>query len=141
MTLLKPINLENIHVLIIEDNLQNSMLICRLLESIGVQNYSWIASGRDLLETTNKMPRLDLVLLDIHLPFEDGFEILSKIRSNPSLADSLVVAVTADAHLETMKKARKAGFDGFLGKPIDAHMFPKHIKTILQGQMVWRIEQ
>ena len=140
MTSLKPIDLENIYVLLIEDNLQNSRLIRRLLESIGVRNYKWLVSGRDLLETTNKMPRPDLVLLDIHLPFEDGFEILSKIRSNPRLADSLVVAVTADAHVDTMKKAQKAGFDGFLGKPIDAHLFPKQMMAILQGQMVWRID-
>ncbi|MCB0209870.1 MAG: response regulator [Anaerolineae bacterium] len=139
MTLLDASDPKNVHILLIEDNIQNSVLIGRLLESIGVQNYSCIFSGRDLLEATRTMPRLDLILLDLHLPFEDGFEVLSKIRSTPRIANSLVVAVTADAHLGTMKRARKAGFDGFLGKPIDPDLFPKHIITILHGQMVWHL--
>jgi two-component system cell cycle response regulator DivK len=50
-----------------------------------------------------------------------------------------VVAVTADSNPTTMEKAKKAGFDGFLGKPIDPDKFPDQIVSILQGNMVWEL--
>ena len=50
-------------VLIVEDNLQNTLLISRILDHLGVQQYEWKASGWQLFEAAKKMPRVDLVLL------------------------------------------------------------------------------
>jgi two-component system cell cycle response regulator DivK len=50
-----------------------------------------------------------------------------------------VVAVTADANAASMEKARQAGFDGFLGKPIDPDRFPEQIRRVLQGEQVWEV--
>ena len=62
--------------------------------------------------------------MDIRLPYEDGYGALRKIRASAALKDTLVVAVTAEASVEQMNKARASGFDGFLGKPLDADRFP-----------------
>jgi two-component system cell cycle response regulator DivK len=83
------------------------------------------------------MPRLDLVLMDIHLPHEDGYDALHKLRADPRFADTRIVAITADANEAAMKKAKDSGFDGFLGKPIDPDLFPEQIKAILKGEEVW----
>ena len=83
------------------------------------------------------MPRVDLVLMDIHLPYEDGYDALGKLRNDSRFANTRVVAVTADANPASMEKAKKAGFDGFLGKPIDPDKFPDQIISILQGNQVW----
>ena len=48
-----------------------------------------------------------------------------------------IVAVTAEASVEQMNKAREAGFDGFLGKPLDPDRFPDQIRRILNGEQVW----
>jgi len=125
------------HVLVVEDNLQNLVLMARLLAFAGIQHYEWKASGWQVAEFASTMPRLDLVLMDIHLPHEDGFDALRKLRADPRFAHTRVVAVTADANQATMQRAQDAGFDGFLGKPIDPDKFPEQIKTILQGQEVW----
>jgi two-component system, cell cycle response regulator DivK len=124
-------------VLVVEDNLQNTVLISRLLDFLGVRQYEWKASSWQISEAIERMPQVDLVLLDLHLPHEDGYAVLTKIRSDPRTATSRVVAVTADAHPETMEQVRRAGFDGFLGKPIDPEKFPDQITQILQGEGVW----
>lgn len=133
----KAIDPKDAYVLVVEDNLQNLVLIARLLAFIGVHRYEWKASGWQVLEFADTMPRVDLVLMDIHLPYEDGYDALAKLRSDPRFADTRVVAVTADANPASMEKAKQAGFDGFLGKPIDPDKFPDQIISILHGNQVW----
>ena len=133
------INPKDACILVVEDNLQNTVLISRLLDFMGVRQYEWKASSWQMSEAIDRMPQVDLVLLDLHLPHEDGFAVLAKIRKDPRTANSRVVAVTSDAHPETMEQAREAGFDGFLGKPIDPDSFPEQITEILQGKGIWHL--
>jgi two-component system cell cycle response regulator DivK len=133
----KAIDPKDAYVLVVEDNLQNLVLVARLLAFIGVRRYEWKASGWQVLEFADTMPRVDLVLMDLHLPYEDGYDALAKLRSDTRFAETRVVAVTADANPMSMEKARKAGFDGFVGKPIDPDKFPDQIVNILQGIPVW----
>jgi two-component system cell cycle response regulator DivK len=133
----KTIDPRDAYVLVVEDNLQNLVLIARLLAFIGVRRYEWKASGWQVLEFADTMPRVDLVLMDLHLPYEDGYEALRKLRGDSRFAQTRVVAVTADANPATMEKVKDYGFDGFLGKPIDPDRFPNQIIDILQGQAVW----
>lgn len=127
----------NAHVLVVEDNLQNLVLMARLLAFIGVHTYEWKASGWQVVEFALTMPRVDLILMDIHLPHEDGFEALQNLRAEPRFSNTKIVAVTADTTQTTMDRAREAGFDGFLGKPIDPDKFPTQIEAILRGEPVW----
>ena len=92
-----------------------------------------------MVEYADTLPRLDLILMDIRLPYEDGYGALQKIRSTPSLKNTLVVAVTAEASVEQMKKARQASFDGFIGKPLDPDRFPEQIQRVLSGGAVWDV--
>jgi len=133
----QPIDPKDAYVLVVEDNLQNLVLIARLLAFIGVRRYEWKASGWQVLEFADTMPRVDLVLMDLHLPYEDGYDALAKLRSDPRFALTRVIAVTAEANPGSMEKARKAGFDGFLGKPIDPDKFPQQIVSILRGETIW----
>jgi two-component system cell cycle response regulator DivK len=132
-----PVDPRDAYVLVVEDNLQNLVLVARLLAFLGVRRYEWKASGWQVLEFADTMPRVDLVLMDIHLPYEDGYDALRKLRSDARFKDTRVVAVTADANSASMDKARQAGFDGFLGKPIDPDKFPDQIRLILHGEQVW----
>jgi two-component system cell cycle response regulator DivK len=78
-----------------------------------------------------------LILLDIRLPYNDGYAVLDKVRQNPKLKNTVVCAVTAEASEEQMRRAQKAGFNGFLGKPLDPDRFPAQIKRLLNGEPVW----
>ncbi|MBN1119707.1 MAG: response regulator [Anaerolineae bacterium] len=127
------------HVLVVEDNVPNFVLIARMLAYMGVQRCEWKTSGWQVVEFADTLPRIDLILMDIRLPYEDGFQALEKVRSNPRLKDTLVVAVTAEASVEQMRRAKEAGFDGFLGKPLDPDRFPDQVRRVLSGEPVWEI--
>lgn len=133
----RKINPRKAHVLVVEDNLQNLVLVARLLAFAGIKEYEWKASGWQVLEFALTMPQVDLILMDIHLPHEDGFEALKHLRAEPRFKNTLVVALTADTSPATMKRAQKEGFDGFIGKPIDPDKFPEQIKAILHGTQIW----
>jgi two-component system cell cycle response regulator DivK len=123
-------------VLVVEDNVANFVLIARMLGYMGI-HCEWKTSGYEVVEYADTLPRLDLILMDIRLPYEDGYGALRKIRSSANLKNTLVVAVTAEASLEEMKKAQSAAFDGFLGKPLDPDRFPDQIRRILSDDPVW----
>lgn len=128
----------DIVVLVVEDNVSNFVLIARMLGYMGI-HCEWKTSGYEVVEYADALPRVDLVLMDIRLPYEDGYGALEKVRSSSSLKNTHVVAVTAEASLEQMDKARAAGFDGFLGKPLDPDRFPDQIRRIIAGEPVWEI--
>lgn len=133
------INPQDATVLVIEDNLNNFMLIARLLAYVGIQRCEWKASGWQVLEFAETLPKVDLILMDIMLPERDGYEALELLRSEPRFKNTLIVAVTADASRESMERARRAGFDGFIGKPLDPDRFPEQMRRVLRGESVWEL--
>ena len=134
-----PVDPRDAHVLVVEDNLKNFVLIARLLAYLGVKDCQWKASGWQVLEFADSMPRVDLVLLDIHIPDEDGYMVLQRLRGDPRFKNTSIVAVTADASQESLQRAQAAGFDGFIGKPINPDEFPHQIRCILEGQPIWSL--
>ena len=133
-----PMDPKDACVLIVEDNVRNYALLVRLLSFMGVKQSEWKRSGWHVIEfAEDAMPQIDLILLDIHLPEEDGYEVLARLRSNERFADTRIVAVTADVSSTNLSRARTAGFDGFLAKPINVDLFPDQIRRILQGESVW----
>lgn len=123
-------------ILVVEDNIGNFKLIARLLNTLGVQ-CEWKTSGFEVVEFAKHLQRIDLVLMDIRLPYEDGYEAMRKIRKSNCFTGIPIVAVTAVADPEQMNRAKMAGFDGFIGKPLDPDRFPEQIKKILSGKAVW----
>ncbi len=125
-------------VLVVEDNVANFVLVARMLGYLGL-HCEWKTSGYEVLEYADALPRLDLILMDIRLPYEDGYAAQRKLRASDRFKAVPIVAVTAFASQEQMAKARSAGFDGFLGKPLDPDRFPDQIRRILSGEQVWEL--
>ncbi len=132
-----PIEPKDAQVLVVEDNVPNFVLIARMLAFMGIQRCEWKTSGWQVVQFAETMDKIALILLDIRLPYEDGYQALQKLRSNPKFRDTLIVAVTAEASEEQIRRAKAAGFDGFLGKPLDPDRFPEQIRRILHGDPVW----
>ena len=124
-------------ILVVEDNFQNFVLITRLLAYLGVKKCEWKASGWQVLEFAESLPHIDLILMDLFLPEEDGYQVLSGLRAHPRFEKSLIIAVTADVSTDNMKRARGAGFNGFIGKPLDPDRFPNQIRRVLRGEEIW----
>jgi len=73
------------------------------------------------------------VLLDIQLPGKDGFILLEEIRSSEHRALT-VLALTAHATSGDRERARQAGFDGYVTKPIDVRSFPEQVQAALPAR-------
>lgn len=126
-------------VLIVEDNVSNFVLMARMLGYSGY-HCEWKTSGYEVVEYAATLPRVDLILMDIRLPYEDGFAALQKLRASEAWKNVPVAAVTAYASEDQMSRARAAGFNGFIGKPLDPDRFPDQVRRLLAGEAVWEIQ-
>lgn len=131
-------NLKNKTVLVVEDNVSNFVLMARMLGFLGI-HCEWKTSGYEVVEYADTLPQLDMVLMDIRLPYEDGYSALRKIRQSTRLKSVPVIAVTAEGTQEELNRARIAGFNGFIGKPLDPDRFPDQIQRILADKPVWEL--
>jgi two-component system, cell cycle response regulator DivK len=123
-------------ILVVEDNVGNFKLIARMLNSLDVQ-CEWKTSGFEVVEFANTLSHIDLVLMDIRLPYEDGYGAMRKLRQSGLFESIPIIAVTAVTGVDQMKAAQLAGFNGFIGKPLDPDRFPDQIRKILSGKTVW----
>lgn len=126
-------------ILVVEDNVGNFMLIARLLDNIGI-HFEWKTSGYEVVEFADALTSVDLILMDIRLPYEDGYDAFRKLRQSSKYDHVPIVAVTAVTGPEQMQSARMLGFSGFIGKPLDPDRFPDQINRILNNQPVWEFE-
>lgn len=125
------------HALIIEDNHDNLEILQDLLQAHQVS----VSAVRrpDLMNLTQSLtPVPDLVFCDLELPGRDGFQLLPVLRQALP-AGTPIIAYTV--HVSEIEHARRAGFDGFLGKPLDPDDVPNLIQRILHGQAVWSAGQ
>lgn len=103
-------------IAVIDDNDDNRFVLRTYLEDhYRVIEFSEGQEALDALKTATP----DIVFLDISLPGMDGVEVLHQIRSNDSLRDLPVFAVTAHAMMGDRERFLAAGFDGYISKPID----------------------
>lgn len=127
-------------VIVVEDNPDNLFIVMDLLkEEVRVRYLNSRASGHQLFKLIASQPALevDLIVLDIQIPHEDGYAVLKQIRSHPRLQQTKVVAVTANVLPDDVQRAHASGFNGFIGKPIDSDRFPAQIERILRDEPVW----
>ena len=105
-------------VLYIEDNPANLRLVEQVLASLP-KLHMWSAP-EPLLGLELAIEHLpDLILLDINLPGMDGFEVLEQLRNNEISKDIPIVAVSANAMPKDILKAKNAGFNDYVTKPIN----------------------
>jgi len=120
----------NARVLYVEDNPANLKLVEMIVQrhpGVELQIAPSGSLGLDLARAGHP----DLVLLDIHLPDIDGFEVLARLRADPATRALPVVAVTAQAMPDDVKRVLAAGFDGYLAKPLDLARFDALLERML----------
>ncbi|MCB0196264.1 MAG: response regulator [Anaerolineae bacterium] len=133
-------DLKNYSALVVEDDASGLAIISVMLRRLGLRTIMERFAD-SAIKRAKSMPKLDVVFLDLGLPDADGYEVLKALRADPNLKDIPVIAVTArDAGTE-LPKTQEAGFDGFLGKPLNRNRFPDQVRRIMRGEGVWEIYQ
>jgi CheY-like chemotaxis protein len=117
-------------VLYVEDNPANLKLVEMIVQRhVGVE-LQMAPSGSLGLDLARSC-RPDLLLLDIHLPDIDGYQVLARLRADPATRTLPVVAVTAQAMPDDVRRVLAAGFDGYLAKPLDLARFDALLERML----------
>jgi PAS domain S-box-containing protein len=106
-----------LRVLVVDDNLDSAKSTALLLRFEGHETLT--ASDGPAALTTAQTFRPDAVLLDIGLPGMNGYEVAQQLRELPGLNQVLLIAMTGYSHEQDRERAREAGFDHYLVKPID----------------------
>jgi len=122
------------HALIIEDDALNAEVLETLLCKYGV-TATTVATPDHLADLLSSLDRLDAIFLDLKLGDLDGFDIYHRIQQIPGAKRIPVIAYTV--HLSQLERARREGFNGFLGKPLKQEWFEDQLNRILSGLPVW----
>jgi signal transduction histidine kinase len=119
-------------ILYVEDDVTSRMLVSQVLNT----------AGYDVIEAEDGMAgirmaqeaRPDLILMDINMPGLDGYAAATKIKGLSGLADTPIIAMTANVVEGDRERALTAGCDGYLPKPIDIDALPDQINEFLGGR-------
>ena len=118
-------------VLVIEDNPVNLELVVAILELEGYQSLTAETAERGLRLAEAARP--DLILMDLHLPGITGYEAARTLKTDPTTAAIPVVALTAQAMRGDEQRAREAGCDAYLTKPLDPEALRATLRRLLGG--------
>ena len=118
-------------ILIVEDNEKNLKLVRDVLQ---VKGYETIDAGtaEDGLKLARER-KPGLILMDIQLPGMSGVDALKALRAEPETAGIPVIAVTASVMQQDRQQIMRAGFDGFIEKPISLRTLVDSVAKVLAG--------
>jgi CheY-like chemotaxis protein len=117
-------------ILIVDDNPTNLKLASDVLECAGFEVFTAEDAENALWVIQQAMP--DMVLMDIALPGMDGLTLTRQLKSEPATRDIRIIALTAFAMKGDEQKAREAGCDGYITKPIDTRNLPGQVTQYLK---------
>ncbi len=119
-------------VLVVDDNADVASSLARVLRRVYKQEVREAHDGPEAIDIAGEF-RPDLVLLDIGMPGMDGYEVARRLRAAPHAGGVLLVALTGWGQESDRLKAKEAGFDHHLVKPVD----PEAIRALLADPADW----
>jgi two-component system cell cycle response regulator DivK len=133
-----PILLKDAYIIIVEDDPNAQLVTLDLLRLGGVTERCFTRkTAMSAISFAERLPQMDLFLVDINMPGQSGYDLLAAVRRHPSLKEARVVAVTAGTLEDDVARARELGFDGFISKPLKSAEFARQVQRILDGEAVW----
>lgn len=117
-------------ILYVEDNLENRILILRILNAEGY-SVLFAENATQALSAISEQ-NFDLILMDINLPDIDGYTLTAKLRENPKLLGVPIIALTANVMRGDREKSLEAGCDGYIQKPVDVDALPMQVEIYMK---------
>jgi two-component system, OmpR family, alkaline phosphatase synthesis response regulator PhoP len=123
-------NIADSRILVVDDNLQNLELIVAYLDSLGCK-VDTATDGPEALEKI-QAEDFDLILLDVMMPKMSGFEVCSKLKSDPRTRGIPVIMVTALNELTDIERGIANGTDDFVSKPVNRLELLTRVRSLLR---------
>ena len=131
------VSFEGLRALLVEDNMINMEIAQMLLEQSGFL-IETAENGKIALEMTaaSEQGYYDVILMDIQMPVMDGYTATKAIRDLPDegLANIPIIAMTANAFQEDIKKAEEVGMNGHIAKPLDIPSMKATLQQVLSSK-------
>jgi len=124
-----------LRVLYIEDNPSNVALLSDVLAMRPGLTLQAAADGPSGLQALQAL-RPDVAVIDIDLPGMDGNELCRRVRADPALAGTPLLALTAQAMPDDLRRMRAAGFDAIMTKPLDVVHFFAEVDRLLDERLL-----
>ncbi len=118
------------HLLIVDDNKVNRLLLSRSVELLGHQA-SVAENGRVAMEMLSNQP-FDLLLLDIEMPEMDGFQVLEAVKSDTDLRDLPVIVTSSVEGLDNVVRCIELGAEDYLPKPVNKTLLSARVSSGLE---------
>lgn len=118
------------HVLYIEDDMNNRILVRRILMAADIEVEEAENAQEGINKALNNPP--GLILMDISMPGMDGLTATGEIRNIPEIANIPIIALTANVMEGDREMSLEAGCDGYIGKPINVDTFVDEILAYLR---------
>jgi two-component system, cell cycle response regulator DivK len=119
-------------VLLVEDNPHNRKIFSGMLAHAGFHVVEAEDGNQALAQAVAANP--DLILMDLSIPGVDGWEVTRRLKADPKTQPIPIVALTAHAMRGDEERARQAGCDGYLSKPISPKRVVEEVKRYLKLQ-------
>lgn len=122
--------LERQTILIVDDSEMNRMMLTEILGA----HYQYIEAenGRQAIHLLQKNLMVDLILLDIHMPEMDGFQVLEQLNRAQWMDEIPVIMISAEDSGETIKRAYSMGVTDYIQRPFDAFIVRRRIENTLK---------
>ena len=117
-------------ILVVEDYEDTSLAMRLALEDRGYRILE-AADGAQAVEVAER-ERPEIILMDLQLPVLDGLAATERIRANPELSETIIVAVTAHQEADYRARALAAGCNAFVSKPIDFEWLNELLVSLVQ---------
>jgi two-component system cell cycle response regulator DivK len=117
-------------ILIVEDNEKNLKLVRDVLGAKGYATIEAVTAEEGIRLALERQP--NLILMDIQLPGMNGIDALKALRADPATAAIPAIAVTASVMQQDRKQITAAGFDAYVGKPINIREFLETVRSVLE---------
>lgn len=117
-------------ILVVDDNPANATLVSFLLQRSGYDVRTAADAAQALAAVDEFAPRL--ILMDVQLPGMDGLTLTRRLKADRKTEGIVVVALTAYAMKGDEERARAAGCDGYVSKPIDTRTLPGLVAELLE---------
>ena len=118
------------HLLVVDDNKVNRILLSRGLEGQG-HRVETAENGKQALEKLRTQP-FDLVLLDIEMPEMDGYQVLETCLQDPDLRDIPIIMTSSLDELDSVVKCVELGAEDYLNKPINPVLLRARVNASLE---------
>ena len=129
--------LQDASVLVVDDEPVNMKYLSEILRLNDYHNVHGTSDPREVCALCDKY-KVDLIVLDINMPYMDGFQVMECLREDQKKAEIPVIIISTQGDMETFSRALLEGAEDFLTKPFDHNEILSCIRNLLQIRFLYK---